>query len=419
MGFDFGTSSSKIVIRTPTLARGRAVPVPFGSLGHPTSEYLLPTQFFRTNDEHVKLAPDPAGEKRHDFKIRLMQTCVDNASLRDAAVYINLAIREARTWFLRTQEREIGKRPLRWHLNVGVPSSGYDDAAMRRSFRRAAELGWMLSIDEDGTRGERIDAVGLDQDPGIEVAVVPEVAAEVVGYARSNRRRPGLHLMVDVGAATLDVCGFILHQADGDDSYNLLTALVLPLGAFALHEARVAELRGHGDVLAASVPEVGDPLEPIPDDLRDYVSLSSVPEYLSKVDECFRARCVAPIIETVMAIRARRDPRAAAFREGLPVFLCGGGARLSFYRDVVAEASRRFCQATADTRPFKVMPLEPPDVLIGDAITPDVYSRLAVAYGLSFDRYDIGDIRPPSTIDDVVARVPRGQRQEYVSKDQV
>lgn len=80
--------------------------------------------------------------------------------------------------------------------------------------------------------------------PAIEV--VPEVAAQAVGYARSTLRDPGLHLLVDVGATTLDICGFILHQAEGRDRYELLTTTVERLGALELHRERLGALSWKG-----------------------------------------------------------------------------------------------------------------------------------------------------------------------------
>ena len=79
-----------------------------------------------------------------------------------------------------------------------------------------------------------------------QVDVVPEIAAEVVGYARSKHRREGLHVMVDVGASTIDICGFVLHAADGEDGdqYHLLTALVKRLGLHELHRAH-SRFPGH------------------------------------------------------------------------------------------------------------------------------------------------------------------------------
>ncbi|MBC8425585.1 hypothetical protein H8E07_15835, partial [bacterium] len=68
--------------------------------------------------------------------------------------------------------------------------------------------------------------------------VIPEVAAEVVGYARSDLRRPGLHFLVDAGAGTLDVAGFVLHEDQGENLYPILSASVRPHGSLALLRAR-------------------------------------------------------------------------------------------------------------------------------------------------------------------------------------
>ena len=52
--------------------------------------------------------------------------------------------------------------------------------------------------------------------------IIPEIAAGAVGYALSDLRREGLHVMVDIGASTVDVCSFLLHEKEGNDRYSLL-----------------------------------------------------------------------------------------------------------------------------------------------------------------------------------------------------
>lgn len=64
-----------------------------------------------------------------------------------------------------------------------------------------------------------------------DINVIPEVAAELVGYARSSLRETGLHVLIDLGARTLDIASFILHNRDGDDRYSILTADLEELGA--------------------------------------------------------------------------------------------------------------------------------------------------------------------------------------------
>ena len=48
------------------------------------------------------------------------------------------------------------------------------------------------------------------------IAVIPETAAAVTGFAKSTHSAPGVYLMVDVGAMTLDVCAFRLMQEFGE-----------------------------------------------------------------------------------------------------------------------------------------------------------------------------------------------------------
>ena len=70
-------------------------------------------------------------------------------------------------------------------------------------FLRAARAVWKTSCGTEslewGSTGEVLKQERLPGfDPGIAIEVVPEVAAQAVGYARSKFRDPGLHLLIDV-----------------------------------------------------------------------------------------------------------------------------------------------------------------------------------------------------------------------------
>jgi len=418
MGLDFGTSSTKVVIQNPTLAGGRSVAVPFGNLAHPSSAYLLPTTLYMEENDRLTLDSASDGLALGDIKVRLMEDPDDRDAVVWAGVYLALAIREARGWYLNSQHRDIGHRRLRWSMNLGIPSAGYDDEDIARGFGRAAALAWRLSVEEqsvDLALARELESGDLD--PGIELAVVPEVAAEVVGYARSPRRRNGLHVLLDVGATTVDVCGFVLDEREGEDRYNLLTAIVESLGAHRLHAARMSALEKSGARADSGVLEWEDPLTPIPDDLAGYVKDGPVPEELHAANESFRKRAVTPLMATLMALKRNRDPNSIAFREGLPIFLCGGGSQMRFYRSVVKESEQRFKSVTTATSVIP-MTLEKPLNLSNEDVDELAFSRLAVAYGLSFDSLDIGEIQRPSEIEDIEVR-RASSRDDFVSKDQV
>ena len=191
-----------------------------------------------------------------------------------AVAYLAVTLREARARFMAAESDTYGRFDIRWALNLGIPSAGYDDQVVRRRFLRAARAAWKASCGAESVEWDSIGEVLKQErqpefDPGIAIEVVPEVAAQAVGYARSTFRDPGLHLLIDVGAGTLDVCGFVLHEWDGQDRYRLLTATVDRLGVLELHRRRLAVLtcldRRDGNARGSI-----DPLTPIGETLADY-----------------------------------------------------------------------------------------------------------------------------------------------------
>jgi hypothetical protein len=194
------------------------------------------------------------GEWLTDLKIRLLDQTPfqDNSSdigdgIKRAVAYLALVLREAQTRFLTAEREAYGRFDPRWALNLGIPSAGYDDKVIRGRFLRAARASWSISRGIGPVTWDSVTEALRQEgeagfEPGIEIEVVPEVAAQAAGYARSTLRDPGLHLIVDIGALTFDVCGFVLHERDGEDRYELLTATVDRLGALELHHQRLAVL---------------------------------------------------------------------------------------------------------------------------------------------------------------------------------
>ena len=76
------------------------------------------------------------------------------------------------------------------------------------------------------------------------------------------------------------------------------------------------------------------------------------------------------------------------------------------------DANKRF-RATVVAREIQWRSLPAPETL-ADNDVPN--GRLDVAYGLSFDRFDIGEIHPPGEIPDDEPP-PRRPRPDYPSKD--
>ncbi len=425
IGLDFGTSCSKVVIRSPFMFEARALAVPFGPLGHASSQYLLPTRLCHDlRNDRLSLSGNDESECLIEMKMRMMKHPENVQLVAFGAAYLAHVIRLSREWFLKTQRDGYGRFGLRWALNVGVPSAGYDDEVIRQAFTLAASAAWVLSIEEGDICFGRAAAVteavkAGDLEPDIAIDVIPEVAAEVVGYARSPLRTPGLHVMVDVGASTLDICSFILHDREGMDQYALPTALVEHLGVINLHRRRLAAINGHP--LSSTVQSIdsADPLAMIPETAAEYVDpASNIGKHLAAVDQEHSNECRYALMRTIVDLKTCREPRSPRWSDGLPVFLCGGGSLMSCFRRVIKDANFGMVKLNIGAG-IRCQALPRPEALKNKDLKEEIFGRLAVAYGLSFDSLDIGTIVSPSDIEDASRRSSTDWRDGFISKDQV
>jgi len=431
IGFDLGTACTKVVIRDDPVAKAYAVP--FGEYAYPGHPYLVATEMAVTPDGAFHLGGE--GQRLNDLKIKLLgnpgavvlEDTVHHrraTALEACAAYVALVIREVLRWFVEEQASVYRNVRLLWQVNIGMPSRDYDDERLVRTFRALARAGWQAAVrrgpvtvasirralEECGAASAKDDPDGLHPD---DVKAVPEVIAEVVGYAQSRLRREGMHLLVDIGAGTIDVSTFNLNSWDGDDRFSMLTCEVAQLGAFALHRQRVLDIAALTERKLSALLGVADGIRPIPE-IAAYQPVN-VGE-LESVDRAFRERIQGLLGKVIVETKRRRDPRSSAWKDGLPVFLCGGGSAVPLYDEAVTRAGERI-QAISH---FKRLELPRPEDFEAPGLAPGGFRRLAVAYGLS-TRFDkIGEIVPPRAIDDIELGAPSPVwRDRYIDKDQV
>jgi hypothetical protein len=357
-----------------------------------------------------------------DLKVRLLDrvrceedTADEDDAMGRAAAFLALALREARARFLTAGHGTYGRFDVRWALNVGIPSAGYDDELIRKRFVRVARAAWKLSGGSESLRWDSVtEVLREERQPEVAIEIVPEVAAQAVGYARSTLRDPGLHVLVDVGASTFDVCGFVLHEREGQDRYELLTATVDRLGVRELHQRRLSVLEcpnGRDGGRGAY-----DPLMPVGETLDDYHPGCgcSPPD----VDAEFRHRATNVMMRHLIDLKRRRDPYSRRWEDGLPVFLCGGGSEMSLFQETVSDADRRF-RSTMMARGLLLRTLPKPEYLTNEDVGDELFHRLSVAYGLSFDALNIGRVSPPRDAPDIPGPPRRTNDDGFISKDQV
>ena len=291
VGVDFGTSSTKVVIHAPYHTGNPAFAVPFGDLAHKSLKYLLPTRLFVGKDGLCSLAPVSGTSLLTDIKLGLMENPLcsiksasgpscDAPATTVATAYLALVLRYARRWFIANKKNIFGEFVLRWSFNLGLPAAIDDSPVLREAFDTSGKAAWLISIRPGAiTIDAARDAIGdikhSKHDSHCDFGLIPEVIAEVKGYAESRLRNPGLHLLVDIGASTLDVCSFNLPSTEGDKPLPILTADVGMLGAKGLHQARIDGSRKAVVAHATSLLDACDPVSVIPDNVWEYVPAKS------------------------------------------------------------------------------------------------------------------------------------------------
>jgi len=399
VGLDFGTSSSKIVIRLPYEAGQPTIAVPAPahcrSDAHPylwqTVVWLRPSGEFLAWPEggaavlHA-LKPGVLNE-RHDEAIPLDKRWKGPTVTRAeaATAYLAFVMRYVRGWLIQSRPRIVRKRHLVWLENVGLPAETLDRKELTESYRRivaaahlAASANTPLTVDsckiflDDqqviGAAGDEAKAANLG------IAVIPETAAEATGFFKSNNATQGAYLMVDVGALTLDACMF----GYMDGGYKPYTAIVRPLGVESYYWFKKE----------------------------------------GKTEEGFVEQCKKCLWHVVGTARRDHVPHTPCWKPGneLPVFLVGGGAQNDLHRKVVSSLAEWAMEHTGNNG-IRFLELDVPD---GIDLTEPIsdFGRLAVAWGLSYPPDQIGEF-PATSSTPKTGDLPRRGEPAFVSKDQV
>ena len=442
IGLDFGTSTTKVVLQEPG---GRdAYLVPFGQYRHQANEFLLPSRLVVKRDGSCHLA-EPNQNNIRGLKRALMIDGTRTITIYDftvsmtelATAFLSLVLRYTRTWFLNNLEANYGPYRIIWQMNLGIPTKNYADHEIYNSFLTAARAAWWLSIQEHGITLERTreavnHALSENTNIGIHrdlINVVPEVAAEVGGYARSPQRRPGLHAMMDVGATTADISTFRINAVHNEFTYRFLYAEVSTHACYDLHNRRIAAIQAHlndnFDEPDGAIPDIHqawlNQLKNIDEwhgaipDTHEFYGYPQID--FQEIDEEFLAQAVVSLIRTIAITRTHRDPNASAWLNGLPLFVCGGGSRLAIFNEnfihLTEEGLLNFIWAG-----FHPVELPVPERLragVDQGVDPACYHRFAVAYGLSFFYPDIGETVPDSEAEDIPRQqLVRNIEDQYV-----
>lgn len=395
IGVDFGTSFTKVAVGLKDII----VPVDWAGVSLHPERFLLPSEFTELEDGTLVLGLDPSADPacHHQYlKQPFLRADVSPKFRAQAAAFLALVLRYVFAWIYRSHRQLLVGQQVRWMFNLGVPSDGLEVGAIELTYRQLATVAWAMGIGKEPIRLS--DAEALCQQkasgqlpPGLIAppAIIPEFVAQLASYVQSPQRTPGLHALVDVGGGTLDVVTFNVHRSQGEDVFPFFVPRVLTLGTQMVNHNR---LEGH---------EQRVDLSKLPDELshlltyKDFADRTGLPPgHVFARDELLFREVQQKTKSVLQQTKARRYRHAPEWREGLRVFLTGGGAQVAEYRNSIEKGIKDVAQRV------NPMPLPQHPRVAGFGGSLAEYQRISVACGLALDEFSLGQIRPASAVED-------------------
>lgn len=402
IGVDFGTAFTKVAIR----AGADLILVdwfPVTGDDSPTGRYVLPGSVVRTLEgEYCWRLLSECDDLQRNLKLPIIEIAGSNECPTAALAYLALVIRYAKAFLYRHVEvgRKLITRSLRWELNIGCPTEPYEKHEIVPLFRRIARIAWKLATDGNLRESEIAVAwmsddvnIGLEVEPG----VVPEFVAQIAGYIESPQASEGLHALIDIGAATLDVATFNVVMPKNFNSspkIPIFFSAVRPLGTYYLNQKR------HSRLNIDFTWDDGSPIE-LADAFADRHGKSR--SEVEKIDDEFAKQVEKCIFKVIDATRTnlKGDPRSPAWREGLPIFITGGGASCTLFRNAIQKVQfglkRRMDLARCRFRFIELDSLGARN----QSLPVETRCRLTVAIGLTEDAENIARVVPHRDIEPI------------------
>ena len=402
-GVDFGTSFTKVAYKV--LGGSRQVfPAPISSI--PEMPYAVPSllafdgrKVLYGDEADSFLSDKPwnegvrymkilfAGDVDEDYKddalaTRFWEYCdaqVLNASLMNPGYMVSAYL----AWVFRRIKTRLGIKyraeNVLFNFNICLPIDTFVKSNVRREFQRAVNVAMSIEKEWDGDSGLDLlskaasqwrSATDLEKE-GATVHLVPEAVAQMASYVNSLSAENKIHGVVDLGAGTTDFSIFNLCDDDEEGKcvywYNAIT---FP-GGMEKVESSVARLFGKNDQ-PISYPRLQQVMANVARE-KDEIRLE-VKNQLERIWEKSRFLAWGPAY-------GKKKKESEWKREKVKIFVCGGGSGLPYVEEIFGR-----CWYEESWGPYEVVTLFAPSDFGG---RPEDFSRLSVAYGLTFPRPEL------------------------------
>jgi hypothetical protein len=439
MGFDFGTSTTKVVIADRIQKKAFAVRF-FEGVG--INRYLIATHIY--NDQGV-YSLEQGSQAINNLKLPLMEkSAPDNKALQAAVAYVALVIRRARGWLFSQHADIYDNTKMYWRFTLGIPSENYKNQDIVGRYTKIAKAAWLVASSPTREITENVVQDALNRyeqsDQLAEIDVVPELSAQIYGFVQSQRfdpKKPNIFLLADIGAGTLDSSVFQVRKGRGGKwDFEFFTAQVGYNGVTALHKARIDwwktclenEASEQARALAIALDAANNIRSlhsRIPEKLDGYIDGATINFTTQPKPGCSypeghpdgwllnRSGLVMQQVRGYTFFKAK-DYMEAQNLDGIPLFLCGGGSRMESYDQNICSELASF-PSVPWLRANKSL-LEIPINLDAPSVMREDYDRLSAAYGLSF--LEIGEIIRAMPKPKVLPK-KKSYEDNYISKEMV
>jgi hypothetical protein len=420
IGFDLGTSCSKVVIGDSLL--GNQYGVPFNPSAKGVNKYLFPTRLYEWADG-ISISARTEATLVSNLKLSLTEAVQNQTDTTepemDLAIYMALVLKHTLSWYHQYRTGDHRARARCWWISVGFPAKRTDNnPRLHQAYQRltgaaiqAVNSGEQInralvkrSLGGSSHNGDSSYILSSDR-----VNFYPEIAAQLAGYAISRHRVHGPLMLIDVGAGTLDISTLILHHRDQEEVCSFQFCEVLQLGAFRLYQHLHESLACVSPHAVDALVSIGsDQNWQVPESASEYLQASSVVTLSMKnafhlARESFADKCLENALSNFSDFKRYLDEpfrevgqRPPAFRKNVNIILSGGGSRAVFYRKLFPERLEETVVKSGLTlwnmdhkqrkihgEGFHSRHLMKPEKFIVDGVESDDFDRLSVAHGLA------------------------------------
>ncbi|MGI9310873.1 MAG: hypothetical protein ACR2P7_04970 [bacterium] len=380
IGLDFGTAFTKVVIS----GEGQKYAIPFNGGKEGVEKYLLPTRIYEDSSGNYTIdKPKHFSNVHTDLKMRILNDNLDADTKKRIIYYIAFVLQKSRDWLMNEKQAIFSGSQLMWMVNIGLPTEKNFDAKLQCMYRRIVEKAWRRSTNPCfGTNKEEETGNFDDQLHPESIQAFPEFAVQIKSYISSPQRQDGIHTLIDVGAGTVDVAVFGIFVREGENKLSICAESVKNLGIMALAQHRLKSLNKTGTWTPS-------PQDSFPSDDKFAEKLGVPKTQIEDADAKFRGIVVNEQINPTLRRAKEKDPKKAEWRPDipLPLMLCGGGARVDLYKKITTILAK-----PGHGGPLQKTNLPEFDNLSVPSLPKSDKDRLSVAYGLSFEAFDIEEV---------------------------